>query len=385
MSPQFLLTVGGILLLALLTAEIGRRTFLPRVTLLLIFGIFIGQSGLNLIPDLFTSQFELIANMALLMVGFLIGGKLTMHSLKGAANKILLISLSQATFTMLFVSLGLFLAGVQKEIAILLGCIASATAPAAIFDVVEESEDQGPFTQLLLSIVAIDDAWALILFGIGVAFVASIAGHEPDAAALIIASKEIGGGILLGIAIGFPAAYLTGRLRPGQPILSEALGLVFVCGGIALWFEVSFLIASMTLGMIIANFARHHEYAFHEIEGIEWPFMAIFFVLAGATLEFEILKGVGVLGFFYVLFRIIGKVIGTWFGCQLSMTDKHTGRWLGVAMLPQAGVAIGMTLVAANYFPEYRQTLLTVVISATIFFELFGPVLTRMAIQKHKH
>ena len=109
-------------------------------------------------------------------------------------------------------------------------------------------------------------------------------------------------------------------------MLIEALGIVFVCGGLAIMLDVSFLIASMVMGAVITNLARHHEYPFHAIEGIEWPFMVIFFVLAG--------------------------------------------------------VAIGMALVASEHFPEYRQTLLSVVISATIFFEIIGPVFTRMAIQR---
>jgi len=384
-SPQFLLTIGGILLFGLLTSAIGRRTLLPRVTLLMLFGVVIGRSGFDMIPAMFSDQFELIANMTLLMIGFLIGGKLNVKTLKGNAEKTLFVSMVESSLTMVIVSVVMVLLGSPAEIAILLGCIASATAPAATFDVVEESGNKGPFTRLLLSVVAIDDAWGLILFGVGVALVASLLGRESGVDALLLAGWEIGGGILLGVLIGLPAAYLTGRLKPGQPILSEALGLVLVCGGLALWLDVSFLIASMVLGMMVANLAKHHEYAFHEIEDIEWPFMVIFFVLAGATLDLSMLRDIGLLGLLYIVLRFLGKVIGAAAGCRIAGLEKSTERWLGLALLPQAGVAIGMTLVAANYFPEYRQTLLTVVISATIFFELLGPVFTRIAIQKQKN
>ena len=194
--------------------------------------------------------------------------------------------------------------------------------------------------------------------------------------------REIGGAVLLGLAIGLPAAYLTGRIRPGQPMLIEALGLVFLCGGLAIMLEVSFLIAAMVLGAVIANLAKHHDYPFHAIEGIEWPFMVIFFVLAGASLEIDALKELGMLGVIYILSRITGKYIGSMIGCSVSGAGSQINRWMGPALLPQAGVAIGMALVASEHFPVYAQTLLTIVISSTIFFEIIGPVFTRMALSK---
>lgn len=381
-TSQFLLTLGGILLLGLATSALGRRTFLPRVTLLLICGALIGKEMLDIIPSVFSERFEVIANMTLMMVGFLLGGKLTMDSLRQSMGRILWISITAAIVTTIVVSLGLAWAGVPKEIAILLGCIASATAPAATLDVVMESKYKGPFGDLLLSIVALDDAWALVLFGIGVAVVSSLTGYGTDSSSILTAIKDIGGAVILGLLIGFPAAYLLGRLKRAQPIVSEALGIVFVCGGLAIWLGVSFLIASMVLGSIVANFAKHHEYSFHAIEGIEWPFMVIFFVLAGASLELKVAGEIGLVGTVYVLFRIGGKLLGARIGSQFSRADQKTKRWMGVALLPQAGVAIGMALIASNHFPEYRQTLLSVVISSTIFFEIIGPVLARLALQR---
>ena len=279
-------------------------------------------------------------------------------------------------------SLGLIWAGVTREIAILLGCIASATAPAAVLDVVKESGAKGPFSQLLLSIVAIDDAWALVLFGVGMAVVTSLNGLNADASPVLIAVKDIGGAVMLGLLIGLPAAYLTGRIKQGEPILTEALGLVFICGGLALWLDVSFLIASMVMGAAIANFAKHHEYPFHAIEGIESPFMVVFFVLAGASLELEAVAEIGLIGLAYILCRATGKILGARIGSQCSKADNATKNWIGVALLPQAGVAIGMALVASNQFPEYRQILLSVVIGSTVFFEIVGPVFTRLALKR---
>ena len=381
-TAQILLTLGGILLLGLATDVLGQRTFLPRVTLMLLFGMLIGPGMLDLVPAMVADRFELIASMALLMVGFLLGGRLTRENLQRSGREIISISITTVMVTALVVFLGLFIVGVPLEIAILLGCIASATAPAATVDIVLESGYTGRFADLLLAVVALDDAWGLIIFSLGLALVAALAGVDGHASPLLMALKDIGGAAILGLLIGLPAAYMTGRIRQGQPMLAEALGLVFVCGGLALWLDVSFLIASMVMGAVVANLAKHHEYPFHAIEDIEWPFMVIFFVLAGASLEFGTLRDIGLFGAAYVVSRITGKVLGAALGGRFSRACRVTCRWIGVAMLPQAGVAMGMALVATNLLPEYSQLVLSVVISTTVFFELIGPPFTRLALRR---
>jgi Kef-type K+ transport system membrane component KefB len=137
----------------------------------------------------------------------------------------------------------------------------------------------------------------------------------------------------------------------------------------------------MAMGAVITNLAEHHDYPFHEIENIEWPFMVVFFVLAGASLEIGILADLGLVGAVYLLARIAGKLLGVWFGARASHANKDVQRWMGLALMPQAGVAIGMALLTANRFPEYQQTILSIVIGTTVLFELFGPVFTSMALK----
>ena len=381
-SSKFLLALGVILLLGLVTDFIGRRTFLPRVTLMLIFGVIIGKEVFNLIPTLFIDQFELIADMTLVMIGFLLGGKFNFKLLQQSKQQILGISIGAAIVTTAIVIIGLILFGVSVEIAILLGCIASATAPAATVDVVTELEYKGPFADLLLSIVALDDAWGLIIFSFGLATVAAINGVYDSTSFLLGVGMEIGGAVILGLLIGLPGAYLTGRIRLGQPMLTEALGLVFVCGGLAIWLDVSFLIASMVMGAIISNLARHHDYPFHAIEGIEWPFLIVFFTVAGASLQLSALKTIGLVGLVYIICRAIGKIVGAGLGAYISGANDVTRRWMGIALLPQAGVAIGMALVASSKFPQYQQVLLSVIISTTILFEIIGPIFSRFALKQ---
>jgi Kef-type K+ transport system membrane component KefB len=379
---EMLFALGCILLLGLVADLIGRRTFLPQVTLLLALGIVLGDEILGVIPVILSDQFEFITNTALMMIGFLLGGKLTIKSLKQSGRQLAWISLSAALGTTLIVALVLLAVRVPLEIAILLGCIAAATAPAATYNTVLESGSKSRFSNLLLAIVAIDDVWALLLFSFGLALISLLSGMQGISVALLDVSYEIGGALVLGVLIGLPATYLTGRLKPGNPMLTEALGLVFICGGAAIWLDVSFMIAVIAMGAVISNFARHHDYPFHEIENIEWPFMVVFFILAGASLDIGMLNELGLIGAAYLLARIAGKLVGTWLGAWASGADLEIRHWMGVALLPQAGVAIGMALMAATKFPEHRQSILSIVIGTTVFFELIGPVFTLVAIRK---
>jgi NhaP-type Na+/H+ or K+/H+ antiporter len=217
-SAQFILTIGSILLLGLVTSTIARRTFLPRVTFLLIFGVIIGRESLNLIPQVFSDHFHIVADMTLLMVGFLLGEKLTKKSLMTSGKEVLWISLCSAVVTTLIVSFELMLFGVSTEISIVLGSIAAATAPAAILDVVKESNYKGKFSNILLSIVAIDDVWALILFAVGISIVKTLNGDTPSSSGntffLFAAFKDIVGAMLLGLILGIPAAWLYGWKFP---------------------------------------------------------------------------------------------------------------------------------------------------------------------------
>jgi Kef-type K+ transport system membrane component KefB len=272
--------------------------------------------------------------------------------------------------------------GAGIQLALILAGIAPATAPAATIDVVREARTKGPFRQLLLGIVAVDDAWGLILFSVCSAAAAAVAGMDGYATPLGAAGWEIGGAVLLGVTLGVPAAKLTGLIEPGEPTLSEALGIVFLCGGLAIWLGVSFLIASMVLGVVVANLAKHHRRPFHAIENIEWPFMVLFFVLAGASLQLTALETIGLVGAVYIIARAVGRVLGGWLGGWLCRADTSTRRWIGWALMPQAGVALGMALVASSRSPHLKEIVLPIVISSTILFELAGPVLTRHALRR---
>jgi Kef-type K+ transport system membrane component KefB len=179
-----------------------------------------------------------------------------------------------------------------------------------------------------------------------------------------------------------PSAYLTGRLKQGQPLQTEALGVVFLTAGLAVWAGLSFLIAGMTAGMIIANFAHHHSRAFHEIRNIEWPFMMLFFLLAGASFKVDAVASLGLIGAAYLASRVVGRLVGGRAGSTLAAEDPRYRNWFGPALLSQAGVAVGMALVAGREFPQYADVILTLTIGTTVVFELIGPLATVYALRR---
>jgi len=177
-------------------------------------------------------------------------------------------------------------------------------------------------------------------------------------------------------------AYLTGRIKAGEPTMVEALGLVLLCGGLAAQLQVSYLIAAVVLGYTVASRAKHHKRAFHEIEDIEWPFIILFFVLTGASVNPEMVSAAGIFTAAYILFRIIGRILGSWGGGYLLNEESRIKYWLGLCLLPQAGLATGMALLASTQFPQHSATIMSVIVLATIFYEILGPLVTRHALRQ---
>jgi Kef-type K+ transport system membrane component KefB len=375
------LTLGTLFLMGLIADQVGRRTRLPRVTLLLFCGIAVGKSGLDLLPPEAIDWYEFLTIAALTMVAFLLGSSLSIENLRRHGAMIMAISLSVVIVTIAVVSGGLWAIGIDPGLALLLGVIATATDPAATQDVIRQVEARGGFSKTLAGIVAVDDAWGVLAFSLIIILVGMLNGGETNGG-LLDAAWEIGGAVALGCALGWPGAYLTGRLAKGEPLQTEALGVVFLCAGLSLWLDVSFLIAGMTAGAVIVNFARHHSSAFHEIEHIQWPFMILFFILAGASLDIGSLGKVGLIGLGYVILRIISRIIGGWIGAVIGGAPREQRPWFGIALLPQAGVAVGLAMIAVEEFPVCEETILAVTIGTTVLFELIGPAGTLIALQK---
>lgn len=390
-SRKMLLTLGCLFAIGLVADLTGRFTPLPRVTILIASGVLVGPALLAVVPDSYVAEwFPTLTAIALTMVGFLLGQDLTPEKIRSCGRLNLWLALAKVAGSAVLVFVALWLLGVGVIPAILLAGIAAATDPAATFDVVRESGSKGPFTQTLLRIVAMDDAVALVLFALAMALASSITDwSSPDSGTiqlLLTAPVEIVGSLSLGYLLGVPMAYLSGRIETttkgttdtlGEPILAEALGFVLICAGCAQYLGLSEILAAMAMGSTVATLAKHHNRPFTAIEGIEWPFMILFFVLAGASLSFSGIALFGGVTAVYIAARSIGACLGVYGAASLFKGDSAQRHWLGAALLPQAGVAIGMALIAAQAFPEHAELLLTTTLLSTVVLELVAPLITR--------
>jgi Kef-type K+ transport system membrane component KefB len=331
------------------------------------------------LPDDVVAWFEPLSIIALTMVAFLLGGSLVGQTLQARARVILWISIVVVVATVLGVSGGLILIGLDPSLALILGAIAAATDPAAIADVIRQRGGKGPFSETLKGIVAIDDAWGLIVFSFVLAFV----GQSSDWSTIVLGmAHELGGAVALGLGVGVPAAFLTGRLSPGEPLQAEAIGIVFLTSGLALLLDASFLVAGMVAGAVIGRLAQHHDRAFHEIEHIQWPFMILFFLLAGASLDLDALWLMGWASGAFLGLRILTRIIGGQIGGMLGGAPITERPWYGLALLPQAGVAVGMALVASEVLPQHATAIMAFTVASTVIFELVGPAMTQFALNR---
>lgn len=372
-------TIGALLLVSLGAKWLSDRTRIPRVSLVLLVGVCAGPLLLDILPDGQDEWFPIVSRIALVMVGFLIGGEFTADRLRSQGRDAALLAVGQGLFAALVVSAGLLALGVDPTVALLIGGVATATDPAATRSVIEDEDASGAGPHTILGIVALDDVVGIVTFSVLLTVSGIFSGEGASAAAVAEGGWEIVGGLLVGVGLGLVAAQLSGRLEPGEPLLEEALGIVFLCASITWWLDVSYLIAAVSTGAVVANMAAHHNRPFRAVESIEWPFLVLFFVLAGAAIDSGSLSQVGLVAA-YVLLRTAGKVAGTTITGSMVGYTRHQARWFGAALLPQAGVALGMALAAAERFPQHEAQIVSVAVVSTVVFELIGPVGVRAAI-----
>ncbi|WP_404364424.1 cation:proton antiporter [Marinobacter sp.] len=375
--------IFGVLLLTGWFAHVaGEKTGIPRVTVLLVIGVLAGPAVLNLVPAEVVSWFDQITHLALAMVGFLLGESFMGRELKRSGRSVLIISLGEVLAAATFVFAATQLIGLDPVMGLLLAAMAPASAPAATLDVIHQTGASGPLSRTVLGVVAIDDAWGVILFSL--LLVVAQALHSDAAPLEWLASGmwEVFGGIALGVLLGFPMAWMTGRMREGEPTLLEASGFVLLCGGLALWLNLSYLLACMALGATVANRARHYKRPFRDIDGASEPFLVIFFLLAGFKMDIGLLPSLGFIGLVYIISRSIGLIGGGMLAASAARADPVVRQNVGWCLLSQAGVALGLALLVEERFPEIGSKILPLVIGSTIIFELLGPVFVRWRLRK---
>ncbi|XMB72769.1 cation:proton antiporter [Mycoplasmatota bacterium WC30] len=394
MDLQVLFYAGIIIATGLLFGKIAKYLHLPNVTGYLVGGLLIGPSIFNFIKESALPGLELVSVVALGFIAFSIGNELKIKYFKRVGTKPIVIAVLEATLAVVFVFAALLiyfaitktLTNENIRFSLVLASIAAATAPAATLMVIRQYKAKGKLTDTLMSVVAIDDSVAVLLFGIGIAIANSMNPNIEHSSMImqilhpiieIITSLGIGG--LIGIILVMGCKWFTGRGNRISLVVATIFLTIFLSeklGG-------SSILACMTLGAIFANFSNKHEEVNGLIYFITPPIYIMFFVLSGVELDISVLASVGVIGLIYVLFRITGKIVGANLGGKLTHSDKKVSKYLGFTLIPQAGVAIGLSLVATQVLnPVLGAQIRAIILSATVIFELAGPVVTKLVLMK---
>ncbi len=369
---------------------------LPNVTGYLIAGILVGPYCINLLSADNLSDISFISTIALGFIAFSIGGEFKIDSIKRLGGKVLTITFLQAFGAVALVMSSLFVVQaidptlISTPAILLLSAIATATAPAATLMVVRQYKAKGPVTETLLPVVAFDDAIGLIIFAIcfGVAKVLAGGGEITAKAIALNPLLEIvlslGIGCVLGIILAFVCNLFKSRANRLSAMVATVLIAVGLCQIEILGVHMSSLLICMMVG---AAFTNARKDAVIILDGQErWtpPLFMLFFVISGATLDLTIIPYIGVIGVVYIIFRSLGKYSGAFLGGLVTKADKNVKNYLGITLLPQAGVAIGMaqTVAGEPALQTISQSIVTVILCATLFYEIVGPLLTKICLQK---
>lgn len=392
-AKDVLLSLGTAMLIGLIFNRFVKLLGLPSVTGYLVAGVLIGPSVFQIIPEAWVNPLTLLVNVALGFIAFSIGGEFRISKIKKIGKSVLVITFFQALVTTFLVDLGLLLLvpllNIKPAVAICLGAIATATAPAATLMVVHQYNAKGRVTDILMPVVALDDAIGLMVFSISlaVAKLTAVGGGMDVASMLIDPMVEIVLSLVVGAAIGLVLTFGLGFFHSRNNRLTSIICAVFLGTSIASLFHLSSLLLCMAIGAMMANFYNDSEKMIDLTEHWTPAIFLLFFVISGAELDLKIIPTVGLLGVLYLVFRSLGKYFGARFGAAAVGETKEVRKYLGVALLPQAGVAIGMSQLVVEAFKELSMIevgiqIRAVVLCATLVYELVGPLLTKMVLTR---
>ncbi len=376
------LSIAAAMFFGLLLTRAAKKAGLPNVTAYLIAGLIIGPYCLKLVPAETSESLSFITTIALGFIAFSIGGEFRMDHLKSLGSKAVTITMFQAFGAVILVDAVLLICGFDAPLAITLGAIATATAPAATLMVVRQYKAKGAVTSTLLPVVAMDDAVGLVVFAVSVSIAQSMSiGTAMSFSSAIIAPfteivLSLGAGLIIGILTTFFIKFFHARSN----FMCIAIAAVILGVGVSEQFGLSSLLLCMMIGATVANLCKEEEKVLNMTDTWTPPLFMLFFVLSGAELDLSALPSVGLLGVLYLIARSLGKYFGTYLGSKITKADPNVKKYLGIALLPQAGVAIGMAQLALTRLPAYGKRIQVVVLCATLIYELVGPVLTKWAL-----
>ena len=327
---------------ALFAGKIVKQLKLPNVTGYLVIGLLIGPNCLKILTDELIASMSLITEFALGCIAFSIGAEFKISFLKRVGKAPIIIGVLEGLGAVVVVDTIMLLLGYDVTFSLAMGAIASATAAASTLMIVKQYKSKGPVTNTL-PVVALDDAVALVAFGVSMAAANVISSHgtAPIGKLLLHPLKEIGGGLLFGFVLGIIMVYLVKLYTGRGNRLAVTIMMICVCVGISDMVGFSSLLACMMLSMVFVNMSKFRDKIYEPLERITPPIYMMFFIVSGASLDIKIMTSVGLVGVIYVVGRVIGKALGAALGAKISNAPKTVRKWLGLTLVPQEGVAIG--------------------------------------------
>lgn len=401
-----LLSVSIATLAGLLMTRVIHPLKLPDVTAYLVAGVLIGPyclgamhiNGLGFVSTDAVSQLSLVSEVALGFIAFSIGNEFRLKDLKATGRQAAVIGVFQALTATVLVDLALtavhFAMPDKLSVAqtLTLGAIATATAPAATLMVVRQYKAKGPLTDLLLPIVALDDAVGLVVFAVSFGIAKTLVSNEVDLVSILVNPfVEIAGSLLLGAVMGWLLTQLEKLFHSNTNRLNLTIAFVFLTASLAmLEFEIgpvtvgfSSLLVCMMLGTVFCNLCPLSHDLMDAADGWTAPLFALFFVISGAELELNVFLDAAIvcIGVVYIVFRSTGKYIGAYASAKWTHCAPQICRYLGITLLPQAGVALGMCTTAMQ-LGEQGGLIRNITLFSVLVYELVGPLLTRQALTK---
>ena len=399
MEMDLILAIGLMVVIGFFGGCVARKLKFPRITGYIIIGVLLSPSVLNIISKGTVENLDIITDIALGIIAYLVGGSLHIESLRKLEKSIAWITPFQSLGAWFFVTLSIaflcpFILTIPEAtfyqtyfpIAFVIGAVSCATAPAATMAIIHEYKAKGPLTTTLLAVVALDDAIAIgafsIALGISKPLVSGIGGVSLIQM-LGIPFLQIAESIAIGIVFGFALVYISRLIRIRELLLVIIFGMIMLCIGVANHLGISAILANMVVGFIVVNKAKRKEMLL-VVEEIEDVVFAMFFVLAGLHFDLSVMESAFILALLIVLTRCVGKYMGTRIGATISHAPDTVKNYLGLALLPKAGVTVGLILLAERAFPAFGAILVNAVLASVIINELIAPPLVKYAIFKAK-
>lgn len=372
------------MVVALLMTRVTRLVRLPNVTAYLIAGVLIGPGVLNLLNSDSIGTLSVLTSVSLGFIAFSIGDEFKLSTLKQIGSQAMIITLFEALGAIILVDCITVALGFPPAMCITLGALAASTAPAATLMVVRQYKADGPLTRMLLPVVAADDAIGLIAYSISINVAIALAQHESlnIVSTFLIPLVQIAVALLSGALIGFAAALSHRFFRSHTNRMSIAIAGVFACTALADQFGLSSLLMCMAMGAVYVNLRDDAERVLGCVDDWTYPLFMLFFVISGASLDLGSLPKVGLLGLVYIVTRFGGKWVGSYLGSTLTHQPDVIRQNIGFALMPQAGVAIGMATLAAAQLPGYGTQVQTVILAGTLVYELIGPLSAKFALSR---